>query len=229
MTERRRPRPSAEVQSLIIQAARDLFSQRGYRGTTTRDIAIRAGVAEGLLYRHFRTKSGLFEVAILEPIGAFFADFIQDWRHELTRLVSNDELVRIFTTSLFALLTEQRKLVMALLDADAYEDFQLSAADSPLSKHIDELVQMAKTELHFRGWGDLDLEVVTRITIGTVLGLALLDPYLFPSTGRRHPDRERFLESLIQYQLHMFGQADLEKKNGKTNAIVPSKPTRSKR
>jgi AcrR family transcriptional regulator len=43
----------------IERAALRLFVTRGLRGTTVRDIAARAGVAEGTLYRHWRSKREL--------------------------------------------------------------------------------------------------------------------------------------------------------------------------
>jgi AcrR family transcriptional regulator len=44
----------------IIQAVRHLFANKGFKGTTTRELAEAAGVSEALLYRHFPTKEALF-------------------------------------------------------------------------------------------------------------------------------------------------------------------------
>lgn len=49
----------------IVDAAVDLFSQRGFRGTTTRELAAKVGVTEPVLYQHFSTKRALYN-AILE-------------------------------------------------------------------------------------------------------------------------------------------------------------------
>ena len=45
----------------IIRAVRHLFANKGFNGTTTRELAEAAGVSEALLYRHFPTKEALFE------------------------------------------------------------------------------------------------------------------------------------------------------------------------
>jgi AcrR family transcriptional regulator len=57
----RRPTPARPETKRpdIERAALHLFIQRGLRGTTVRDIAIHAGVAEGTLYRHWRSKRDL--------------------------------------------------------------------------------------------------------------------------------------------------------------------------
>ncbi|HEY4440946.1 MAG TPA: helix-turn-helix domain-containing protein [Candidatus Elarobacter sp.] len=48
-----------ETRARILAAARDLFETRGTRGTTTREVAERAGVNEATLFRHFGSKSAL--------------------------------------------------------------------------------------------------------------------------------------------------------------------------
>jgi len=49
----------------ILQVAVSLFSQRGFSGTTTREIAHAAGVSEAMVFRHFATKEELYS-AILD-------------------------------------------------------------------------------------------------------------------------------------------------------------------
>src|SRR5262249_20045217 len=41
-----------------------LFSQRGFRGTTTKEIALAAGVSEAMVFRHFATKEELYSAII---------------------------------------------------------------------------------------------------------------------------------------------------------------------
>ena len=50
--------------SQIIQAALDLFVERGYYGTKTSQISRRAGISEGLLFHYFPTKEILLEELI---------------------------------------------------------------------------------------------------------------------------------------------------------------------
>ena len=44
----------------ILQTAENLFSQRGFKGTTTKEIAKAAGVSEAIIFRHFATKDELY-------------------------------------------------------------------------------------------------------------------------------------------------------------------------
>ncbi len=53
------------TRSLIITAARDLFAERGFKGTTVREIARRCRITDPALYYHFRSKQALMQ-AVLE-------------------------------------------------------------------------------------------------------------------------------------------------------------------
>jgi len=54
----------------IMRSASGLFARRGYRGTTTREIAQRAGINEALLFRHFPSKAKLYWTIIEEQCGS---------------------------------------------------------------------------------------------------------------------------------------------------------------
>jgi len=49
----------------ILRAAMELFAKKGFRGTTTRDLAAQADVNEAIIFRYFKTKEDLYR-AILE-------------------------------------------------------------------------------------------------------------------------------------------------------------------
>ena len=59
----RMPGESRRLQ--IVAVAVGLFSQKGFRGTTTKEIADQAGVSEAIIFRHFATKDELYN-AILD-------------------------------------------------------------------------------------------------------------------------------------------------------------------
>ena len=66
-----RRRLTAEARkSSILQAARRAFTETGdMNGTTIRLIADRAGISEGVIYRHFESKDQLFLEAVVEPLA----------------------------------------------------------------------------------------------------------------------------------------------------------------
>jgi AcrR family transcriptional regulator len=57
-----------ERQASIISAAASLFAQKGFNGTTTREIARTAGISEALLFRYFPTKRALYAAILAEKV-----------------------------------------------------------------------------------------------------------------------------------------------------------------
>src|SRR5215813_1364862 len=55
----------SEIRQQILKTAIRLFAQKGFRGTTTKEIALAAGVNEVTIFRHFSSKQDLY-AAILE-------------------------------------------------------------------------------------------------------------------------------------------------------------------
>lgn len=55
---------SEERRASIVRTACELFAEKGFRGTTTRELAARVGVTEPVLYEHFKTKRELYSAII---------------------------------------------------------------------------------------------------------------------------------------------------------------------
>jgi len=55
-----RQKRGIETKARIIQAARELFSRKGFHGTNSKDIAGAAGVSIGSFYSYFQDKKALF-------------------------------------------------------------------------------------------------------------------------------------------------------------------------
>ncbi|MFC6591545.1 TetR/AcrR family transcriptional regulator [Deinococcus lacus] len=88
-------------------AAREVFLEQGFSATTA-EIARRAGVSEGSLFKRFATKEDLFEEAVgLRDYGA--------WRGELAGLVGRGDVRRNLERAALAFLTEADQLVPTLM------------------------------------------------------------------------------------------------------------------
>src|SRR5262245_34567144 len=74
----------------IIKAVRRLFAEKGFDGTTTRELADAAGVSEALLFKHFPNKEALFAAMQLsccteQDIGTL--ERLQNLEHSASTLV----------------------------------------------------------------------------------------------------------------------------------------------
>ena len=68
-TARQERAPGVRTRERILDAALSVFAERGYEGTTTREIAGRAGVPQGLLRYHFGDKLKLWKEAVDRAYG----------------------------------------------------------------------------------------------------------------------------------------------------------------
>ncbi|MDD5630191.1 MAG: TetR/AcrR family transcriptional regulator [Elusimicrobia bacterium] len=65
--------PSADNRGRILKAATSLFRRQGFHGTSTRDIALKAGVSLGNIYNHFPTKERLFATLLADYEAEYFS------------------------------------------------------------------------------------------------------------------------------------------------------------
>lgn len=66
---------SEERRQCILQAAKELFSRKGFLGVTTRQLAAAVGVTEPVLYGHFPSKRSLYDEVLLEESKTKMAEF----------------------------------------------------------------------------------------------------------------------------------------------------------
>src|SRR5271154_299968 len=64
-------KPDLTAEEKIKEAARNVFTRKGFAATRTRDIAEEAGINLALLNYYFRSKEKLFEIVMLENFGQF--------------------------------------------------------------------------------------------------------------------------------------------------------------
>ena len=79
---------AAETRDRLLQAAADVFAERGYDGTRVADIAAAAGVSNGALYAHFASKADLLVDALRTHGRRVLADmFAADPSRSITDLL----------------------------------------------------------------------------------------------------------------------------------------------
>ena len=82
----------------ILDTAVRLFSEKGFRGVTTRELATAVGVSEPVLYEHFATKGELYRAIIEERAACGERSIPADFEQRL-EMVTDDRtfLIRLAT------------------------------------------------------------------------------------------------------------------------------------
>src|SRR5713226_916383 len=65
------PEYKVEAKTRILEAANQVFGEKGYRQATMDDVAKKLGVSKGALYLYFASKEELFEAICLREPTAF--------------------------------------------------------------------------------------------------------------------------------------------------------------
>jgi TetR/AcrR family transcriptional regulator len=138
---------------LLAQAIK-LFSQRGFNGTRTKDIAAACGVSEGILFKHFATKEDLYR-AILESHTDQTGS--HEWLREMKRLAAerNDtELIRSLITHFLRSFEENaafhRLMMYAFLEGHPLADLAHQQLGRPTFEFLRRYVIQRQKEGAFR-------------------------------------------------------------------------------
>ena len=102
------PRPVSIQDDLILRAAREIFLEKGLEATTS-EIAAKAGVSHGIIFKRFKTKQGLFQSAMRED---------SDWGGKIALLLNPKAGGRDVETTLIelgSLFVEKFLLIIPML------------------------------------------------------------------------------------------------------------------
>jgi AcrR family transcriptional regulator len=158
----------------ILQTAVELFSQRGFKGTTTKEIAKAAGVSEAIIFRHFATKDELY-TAILDNKGC------QDGVHRFP-WEGNDELIAaldrkddfaVFSTLALSALDKHHDDVgfMRLLFYSALEEHEL--AERFFHEFIERVYQFIGGYIEQRQADGVFRQMNARVAVRGLLGMLI--------------------------------------------------------
>ncbi|MBK6316721.1 MAG: TetR/AcrR family transcriptional regulator [Blastocatellia bacterium] len=149
------PRMRADARrEQLIGVAVDLFSRKGFSGTTTKEIAAAAGVTEALIFRHFPTKDALYDAILrwrVEKCGT------QNWLELLQPLADNrddDGIIRAVTSGLLEFHRENvdflRLMFFAVLEnhelAQSFRESQIR----PIYEFLTNYISLRQREGAFR-------------------------------------------------------------------------------
>ena len=168
----RRERRAAERKMQIITAAANLFAEKGFHRTTTRDIADEADVSEGTLYNYFDSKDDLLLdiMDMLDDLPSEADQFdqvaSQDAREFLIKMMKGRrEMTDQYHPMLQAVLSE----IMVNPDLrQRYYDEQISPGIILISRHLQALLDKGQFRM-------INIPYTARTLVALMLGLYVLE------------------------------------------------------
>jgi AcrR family transcriptional regulator len=126
----------------LLEVAAGLFAARGFRGTTTAELAKAAGITEPILYRHFDNKLDLF-VTLIEEVGR---EVIYGWQTALKGVDDPAKRLRVLLAGNPATHERGRGIYRVIFQAMTEAESAPEIA-KPLRKHLATLHGFLKDEL----------------------------------------------------------------------------------
>jgi len=128
--------PAAERRELVLEAAVAEFAVHGLAGTSTEDVARRAGISQPYLFRLFPTKKALF-LALIERCFHRVQDTFAAAAGDLT----GDEALAAMADSYTRLLDDRTLLLLQMQIYAACSDLEIRDTTRAAYKHLWEMVE----------------------------------------------------------------------------------------
>lgn len=165
-----------EKQSKIVQAASEVFAQKGFAASSTSEIAQRAGVAEGTIFRHYKTKKDLL-ISIVAPVMAkLVAPFVlRDFYKVLDgSFDSLDQLLRAIIENRIAFLEKNMQVFKIFIqEIPFHPEIQEQFQKQILSKVLEKFsisIQKFQQQGSIIDWSPI---TVVRLTASALIGYVL--------------------------------------------------------
>lgn len=98
--------PGADRQRQLLEVAMTAFSRRGFKGTTTKEIAAAAGVAEAVIFQHFPSKESLYSSVLDLHLDS--GDEAK-WIEEINGLMERNDDEAVFRSFITRILESYRR------------------------------------------------------------------------------------------------------------------------
>ncbi len=157
----------------IIEAAYKLFSERGYHGTTTREIARAASVSEVTLFRIFGTKEALFEEVL--KAKSIIPDLVA-MLNELDHRELKDLLYSLAKKIYSTLVAKKRFIMITLSEVNQYSEKVINVYQKLINEIDDLLVKIFSK--HRDNNRTADLKIVAMGFRGMIFDLFLTNEIL---------------------------------------------------
>jgi AcrR family transcriptional regulator len=158
---------SKDRREQILQGAMSLFAEKGFRGTTTREIAQKLRISEALMFKHFPSKQALYRAIIQQRMNG-----AKDMLFPKEALQAKDDR-QVFSAMASYLIRRNTEdpTFMRLVLYSALEEYELSKIffKNNATKNTKILANYIQQRIHEKAFKRVDPLLAARAFIGMVL------------------------------------------------------------
>lgn len=209
LTEEEDTEKKTEKQIKILEAATEIFAEKGYAATSTSEIAQKAGVAEGTIFRHYKTKKDLL-LSIAGPIVIKLAApfLLRDFAKMIEMPYERaEDFFRALAKDRLKFVRENMRIIKILIHEVPFQPELLEQVKNLASEIVFRRIE--KVILHFQEKGqivDAPPWRIARTGASIVIGMILVHVLILPDFPF---DEEEEIERTVD--LLMYGIAGRSK------------------
>lgn len=189
----------------ILEAAIEIFSDKGFSAASTSEIAQKAGVAEGTIFRYYKTKKDLLLSIVGPTMSRMIAPFVMRNFNGVLDMPfeSYEAFLRAFIVNRLDFARKNFKIIRILVQEIPFQPaLREQFAENVLAQVLERVTAITE---HFKAEGeviDAPTPAIIRFTVSSVIGYLLARLLLMPE---KDWDDEEEISQLIRFMLHGIG------------------------
>ena len=170
-----------DTRTRILEAALRLFAKRGYDGTSTKDLAKAAKVAEGTLFRHFSNKKTI----LIEVATAGWVEILTDLLTELSEMGSYKAVSQVMRRRMFNMRKNSDLMRVCFIEAQYHPELRENIQTEVIGKMTDVAEAFFATAMEKGIYRPMNPKIVATVFLGifAIAGFSdqtILDPSATP-------------------------------------------------
>ncbi|TRV19617.1 MAG: TetR/AcrR family transcriptional regulator [Microcystis wesenbergii Mw_MB_S_20031200_S109D] len=151
-----------DIRSRILQAALRLFAAKGYEGTTTKDLAGKANVAEGTLFRYFPNKKAI----LIEVATRGWVDILTDLLTELSEMGSYKAVAQVMRRRVLRMRENSDLLRVCFIEAQFHPELKERIQLEVIAKMTDVAEAFFQTAIDRGIYRPMNPKIVAQVFLG---------------------------------------------------------------
>ncbi len=191
------PPTESETRTRILNAALRLFARQGFDGTTTRDLAEAANVAEGTLFRHFTNKKAI----LIEVATQGWVEILTDLLTELSGMGSYKAVAQVMRRRMLHLHENADMLRVCFMEAQFHPELRDHIQSEVIDKMTDVAEAFFQTAMDQGVYRQMDAKMVARVFLG-MFAVAGFSQSTIMAPGAAAADMQHMAEGLADIFLN---------------------------
>jgi AcrR family transcriptional regulator len=193
----------SEKQIKILEAAIEMFAEKGYAATSTSEIAKKAGVAEGTIFRHYKTKKDLLLAIVTPTLFQSVAPFLaKEFVKEVfdSQYQSYEDFIRALLKNRYEFVKKYLPAIRIFWQEMAFHEEIREQFQRIFTAHVYQ--KFKRIVEHFQTKGEIaaiPVDSVIRMTITTIVGFLVTRFIVLPDYEW---DDEAEMERTVQFLMN---------------------------